>query len=76
MAPTHILQLFRVLAGSGQSDLRQQNQYLRAENQILRSKIAGPVRVTPAERARLVRLGKPLGPAVQSLVTIVGPAPS
>lgn len=68
-----VLQLFRVLAGSCQSKLRQQVQFLQAENEILRSKIPGPIRVTTAERARLIRLGKPLGPAIRSLVSIVWP---
>jgi putative transposase len=65
--------LFRVLAGSNRDDRRRQVQYLKAENEILRSRIAGPVRVTRAERSRLVRLGKPLGKAIRSLVSIVKP---
>lgn len=74
MPSAPINRLLRVLAGSSRDDLRRQVQYLKAENEILRSKIAGPVRVTAAERARLVRLGKPLGKAIRSLVSIVRPA--
>lgn len=66
--------LLSTLAGSGRDDLRRQIQYLRAENEVLRSRITGPIRVTPAERSRLVRLGKPLGNAVRALVSIVRPA--
>lgn len=65
--------LFDVLAGSTQADLRRQIQYLKAENEVLRSKIEGPVRVTPGERSRLIRLAKPLGLAIKALVTIVTP---
>jgi len=46
-----------------QSALLQQIAYLRAENRILRSKISGNVRVTPAERTVLVRLGRCPEPA-------------
>jgi putative transposase len=67
------MRLFRVLAGSSQSDLRQQIQYLKAENEILRERIKGPIRTTSRERTRLVRLGKPLGPAIRDLLTIVSP---
>jgi len=38
--------LLDVLAGSTQADVRRQIQYLKAENDILRSKIDGPVWVT------------------------------
>ncbi len=61
--------VLRVLTESNQHDLRRQVQFLKAENQILRSRIKGPVKTTPQERMRLVRLGRPLGAAVKSLVT-------
>lgn len=65
--------LLRVLAGSSENDLRRQIQYLKAENEILRSRIDRQIRVTPAERHRLMRLAKPLGAALKVLVTIVKP---
>ncbi len=71
--PNLFRRLLDVLAGSTQADLRRQIQYLKAENEVLRSKIEGPVRVTPEERARLVRLAKPLGAAIKALVSIVSP---
>jgi len=73
MSSTPIHRLLRVLAGSSRDELRRQVQFLKAENEILRSRIKGPVRVTKVERARLVRLGTPLGKAIRSLVTIVRP---
>jgi putative transposase len=62
-----------VLAVSNSTELRRQIRYLKAENEVLRSRIAGPVRVTPAERTRLVNLAKPVGRAVGELVSIVKP---
>lgn len=71
--PNLFRRVFRVLAESSQHHFRRQVQFLKAENEILRSRIKGAVRTTPRERARLVRLGMPLGAAVKSLITIVSP---
>lgn len=71
--PNFFRRLLDVLAGSTQAELRHQIQYLKAENEVLRSKIDGPVRVTPGERSRLVRLAKPLGSAIKAMVSIVSP---
>ena len=49
--------LVEVLAGSSVTALRQQVQYLKAENQILRSRLGARVKVTPQERAKLVKYG-------------------
>lgn len=72
--PNLFRRMLSTLAGSGRDDLRRQVQYLKAENEVLRSKITGPIRVTPAERSRLVRLGKPLEKTIAALVSIVKPA--
>lgn len=71
--PNALLRFFKVLAGSSRDDLRRQVQFLKAENEILRSRIKKAIRTTPRERARLVRLGRPLGPAINRLITIVSP---
>jgi len=62
-----------LLMGSTATELRRQVRYLKAENEVLRSRINGPVRVTAAERSGLVKLAKPVGRAVGELVSIVKP---
>lgn len=54
-----------------QSILLRQIAYLKAENQILRSRCPKNVQTTPAERALLVRLGRPLGNAIQEMLSLV-----
>ena len=54
-----------------QSILLRQIAYLKAENQILRSRLPGHIRTTAGERSLLVCLGAPLGSAIQELLSIV-----
>lgn len=63
--------LIVMLASLTRSQLARQIQYLKAENEILRSRLSKRVTVTPAERRRLVRLGKGIGPALKHLMTVV-----
>jgi putative transposase len=65
--------LMEVLAGARRSELRHQIVYLQAENKVLRARLPRALRTTPAERARLVELAKPLGRSIRELVTIVTP---
>jgi putative transposase len=65
--------LIAVLARATESELAQYVEFLKAENRILRSKLPKRVICTPAERDRLVKLGKPLGSAIKDLITIVTP---
>ena len=65
--------LMLVLAQSTHDQLAAQVQFLKAENEILRSRLKRSVIVTPQERQRLVKLGKPLGRAIRDLITIVTP---
>ncbi len=50
--------LFQLLGKAVQSDLVRQIEYLRVENQVLRSKLGKRVAVSPSERRRLVRFGR------------------
>lgn len=69
---TRFLQpLWLLLTSSSDSKLRQMVEYLREENKILRSRLPATVKVTPRERARLLKLASALGGAIRQLVTIV-----
>jgi len=65
--------LLAVLTGATRHDLHQQVQFLKAENEILRSRLPTVIRTTRQERRRLIKLGKPLGNALKDLITIVKP---
>jgi putative transposase len=65
--------LFLILAQASDRQLARMVEYLQAENRLLRERLPKRVRVTPAERSRLVKLGKPLGSAIRGLITIVTP---
>jgi putative transposase len=62
-----------VLARATHAELARMVDYLKTENRILRSKLPLRVEVTPAERAQLVKRGKPLGQKIKELITIVSP---
>ena len=63
--------LFQLLGKAVQSDLVRQIEYLRVENQILRSKLGQRVMVSPSERRRLVRFGRVLGTDLKRCLSIV-----
>lgn len=64
--------LLFLLARCTKNQLIRQIEFLKAENQILRSRVPGRfVRVKPAERARLMKLAEGLGPALKQLITVV-----
>lgn len=65
--------LLKLLASATHQELLAQVQYLKTENEVLRSRLPRRVIVTRAERARLVRLGVLVGAAITQLVTIVKP---
>jgi putative transposase len=46
---------------------------LKAENRMLRSKLPKRIDVTPAERARLLKLGSRLGSRFKKVISIVHP---
>lgn len=61
------------LGRSTHAELIRQIQYLKVENEMLRSKLPKRITVTPAERRRLLKYGKPLSAAIKELVSIVHP---
>ncbi len=63
--------LFQLMGKAVQSDLVRQIEYLRVENQVLRSKLGQRVMVNPSERRRLVRFGRVLGAHLKDCLSIV-----
>jgi putative transposase len=62
-----------ILARVTESQLARYVEYLKAENEILRSRLLKRVVCTPGDRQRLVKLGRPLGSAIKDLISIVTP---
>ncbi len=63
-----------LVGGHVDEELLLRNEYLAAENEILRSKLPSRVPMTDAERVRLANLGKRLGTkALEDVATIVTP---
>ena len=65
--------LFSLLACVTKPELARQVQYLKAENEILRSKLPKRITVTPQERRRLVKAGRSLGAPIKVLISVVTP---
>ena len=71
--PRLIHPLLLLVARATERDLVPYIEYLKTEDRILRSKLPKRIDVTPAERAKLVKLGVRLGSAIKELITIVHP---
>ena len=64
--------LLFLLARSTADDLQKQVEFLKTENEMLRKRVPKKyIILEPAERAKLLKLGKELGPAIRHLITIV-----
>ena len=64
--------LLFLLARSTADDLQKQIEFLKAENEVLRKRVPRQrIFLKPEERARLLKLGKELGPAIRQIITIV-----
>ena len=62
------------ITGSVDEELQRRNEYLAAENAILRSQLHGRIRLNNAERIRLAEIGKRLGrKALAEVAQIVRP---
>lgn len=63
-----------LVGGHVDEELLKRNEYLAAENEILRSKIEGRIKFTNPERIRLATLGQELGrKALEGVAAIVKP---
>lgn len=63
--------LIAVLASLTRIELARQVQYLKAENEILRSRLPKRISLTAKERSRLLKLGRAVGSAIRHLISIV-----
>jgi len=54
-----------------QSSLIRQIEYLKVENQILRSKITARITTSNSEKQRLIKFGLPLGYSIKNIISIV-----
>ena len=65
--------LLKLIASATDRELAKYVEYLKEENKILRARIPGQIHTKPEERKRLLELGRPLGRAIEELITIVSP---
>ena len=65
--------LMLVIAKSTEKELARQVSYLKAENQILRSRLPKRLNLSQLEKKRLIRFARNLGSALIELATIVHP---
>jgi len=65
--------LLHLLAQATDKQLAKYIQYLKVENRTLRRKLPKRITITPEERRQLLKFGKPVGPAIKELITIVTP---
>lgn len=66
--------LLALIASATDSQLAKYVEYLKHENQILRSRLPRQVHTTAEERHVLLKYGEVLGKAVEELISIVSPA--
>jgi len=64
-------EVLAIVGGHVDEELLLRNEYLAAENEIMKSKIEGPVRLTDPERIRLAKVAKRLGRKAQEGVPCV-----
>ncbi|MEX0866408.1 MAG: hypothetical protein WD030_03550, partial [Pirellulales bacterium] len=65
--------LLALIASATDRELAKYIEYLKQENKILRARIPGQIHTRRDERELLLKFGKPLGRAIESLITIVTP---
>jgi len=72
--PRFFKPLFLLLARLSDRQLANVVQYLKTENEILRARLPERLVVTPKERQRLMKFGRPLGSKIKEFISIVSPS--
>jgi putative transposase len=68
-----LFQEFLVLLGRmSDSNLISQIEYMKVENEILRSKLPKRITTSPAEKRRIIKYALPLGGQIKHVISIVG----
>ncbi len=65
--------LLVLIANATESELAKYVEFLKVENQILRERLPKKIDTTEAERDKLLKVGRPLGPKIKGLISIVTP---
>lgn len=65
-------QFLNILGQMVHGQLIRENEYLKVENEILRSKICGQIRTTYQEKLKLIRYGLRVGGRIKKVISIVG----
>lgn len=63
-----------MIASVTDRELARYVEFQKEENKILRSRVPGQIHTKLHERERLLKLGKPLGRAIEELLTIACPS--
>jgi putative transposase len=71
--PRFLQPLLLLLARVTDRQLAAAVQYLKVENEILRTRLPRRLTITTQEKQRLLKFGRPLGPRVRDFVSIVTP---
>ena len=70
-----IVEALALVSGRVEKEILLTNEYLAAENEILKSKLNRPLRFNDSERIRLAKIGKQIGlKALREVACIVKPA--
>ena len=68
------VEAFALISGNVEKEVLMRNEYLAAENEILRSKIEGRIKLTRSEKIKLAEIGKQIGKkALKDVANIVKP---
>ncbi len=65
--------LLVLIANATESELAKYVEYLKVENQVLRDRLPTKIDTAEAERAELLRVGKPLGSKIKDVIAITTP---